>query len=164
MKRSLILGALTLCAMLWSGSGTRAQAGSGGTVGFGLGLPTLLEVRLGYQAEDFGVRAYGGSLIVTALGVDGYARLQTDWGAWRVGGGLAYLSEGFSATQWLALRALLGAELRLSQSVALTLEWRPGYPLLLSSGPGGTASAEVVRGNLVQYLLLALNLGFEFRV
>jgi hypothetical protein len=155
MKQRWILSLLVLCAMVCAGSGVRAQSFF---AGFGIGLPTLAEARLGYVEQNFGVRLYAGYFIISELGVDGYARTQTDWGAWRIGGGLAYLTEGFLDTRWLAVRALLGAELRLSDSVLLTLEWRPGFPVLLSPGYGPGSAFD----NLLQYLFLALNLGLEF--
>ncbi len=80
MKQRLILGVLVFYMILCAGSGVSAQAFS---VGFGIGLPTFAEARLGYAEEDFGVRVYGAYFIVSELGVDGYARVQTDWGAWR---------------------------------------------------------------------------------
>ncbi len=76
LKQRLLLGVLVLCAMLCAGSGGRAE---GFCVGFGFGLPTFAEVQLGYAEQDFGVSVYSGSFLITALGVDGYGRVPTDW-------------------------------------------------------------------------------------
>jgi hypothetical protein len=140
------------------GWGARAE---GFTLGLALGLPTLAEIHAGYETDAFGVRAHAGAFLITALGVDGYAIFPTDWGAWRAGAGATFIAEGFSGTSWLAARALLGAVLNLGSGVGLALEWRPGYPFLLSPGPGGSGAVEGARSSLAQYLLLSFNVGLE---
>jgi hypothetical protein len=155
MKRFAVCIALIALGLGW---GARAE---GFTVGLALGLPTLAEVHAGYETDGFGVRAHTSYLFFAALGLDGYAIFPTDWGAWRAGLSATWLTEGFMGTGWLCARALLGVALNLGSGVALALEWRPGYPFLISPGPGGPGGAEAARSSLLQYLLLSFSLAFE---
>lgn len=133
----------------------------GFTLGLALGLPTLAEIRAGHETDVFGVCVHAGSFLITALGVDAYAIFPTDWGAWRTGASATLLVEGFTGSVWVCPRALLGAVLKLGSGAVLALEWRPGYPFLLSPGPSGSGTANGVRSSLVQYLLLSFGLAFE---
>jgi hypothetical protein len=70
MKLSKILRLFVLLMVFTVGQNAWAQ---GFSIGAGLGLPSLLEVRVGYETNDFGVRSYLN--LIGLWGADIYARV-----------------------------------------------------------------------------------------
>lgn len=143
-KRWLI--AVILCAL---GFATHAHA-EGFSVGGAVGLPTLLEARVGYDAPEFGVRAYITALS-TVIGADAYAKFPLGWMTIRLGGGVF----SFSPFTELGFRALIGFVFQLEPNVFLVSELRPMFiPSLLS---GASGERGVVFG-IFSHLALAMTL------
>jgi hypothetical protein len=104
----------------------------GFSVGAGLDLPSFFEVRVGYETNDFGVRAY---LTYFGLwGADVYARIPTATPtlAFRYGAGVV-VSKAF---QEVGIRGLIGIAWTATPNTVLAFEFRPMYlPSLWSDTP-----------------------------
>ncbi len=103
----------------------------GFSVGASLDSPSVLEVRVGYEAQDFGVRAY-----LTYLGLwgaDVYASIdRTSNIAVRFGVGIVV----FKDFQDLVIRGLIAIASTVAPNTVLALEFRPMYlPSLWSDTP-----------------------------
>ena len=94
------------------------------------------------------------------MGLDAYAILPNPWGHWRAGAGVAIVNEAFSGSTFLAPHALLGTSFDFGPNLALALEWRPGFPVLISQGAGNSSRTQ---NDLLQYMLLSFGLALELR-
>jgi hypothetical protein len=119
MKRSTVYRLIVGVIVLALSDGARAE---GFSVGAGFGLPSLIEIRVGYEARDFGGRAY---VDLTSLwtGADVYAKLPVgDFGlSFRLGAGVLtdFKSVGF--------RGVIGTEWVFVPNVALVFEYRSSW-------------------------------------
>jgi hypothetical protein len=124
------------------------------SIGAALGFPTLLEARAAYEAESFGVRGYVATFSDVVLGADVYLRFTDSMGSGlRLGAG-AMLVTGNN--RLVGIRGLLGAVFAFSPNFSLALEFRPTFPLNLSSGTG--------HGFIFFFLLASVSIGFEFKL
>ncbi len=133
-----------------------AQA-EGFSMGAGFDLPSLLEVRVGYEARDFGVRAYLDVLTLWA-GVDGYAKLPLN------DSGLSFMAGAGVITDFksVGFRGVIGWEWVLAANVALVAELRPILlPSLWASDPNPLINI----GNylLQSWLLFSASFALEYR-
>ena len=154
MKRSGILKWLIGVTLLVLAQNAQAE---GFSVGAGFDLPSLVEVRVGYEARDFGVRTYL-DVLSHWVGVDGYAKLPLgDSGvSFRAGAGVItdFKSVGF--------RGVLGWEWMLAPNVALVGELRPLLvPSLWASDPNPFVN---IGNEILQiWLLLSVTIALEYR-
>lgn len=93
----------------------------GFSVGTGLDFPSLLEVRAGYETNDFGVRAY--LTLFGLFGADIYAKVPTKNlnFHFRFGAGV------FSDFRALGFRGVIGVEWMIAANTGLVFELRPMY-------------------------------------
>jgi hypothetical protein len=154
MKRSGIrrwLIGVILCAFAQS---ARAE---GFSVGAGFGLPSLIEVRVGYEARDFGVRTYL-DLVSLWAGADGYAKLPVrDSGlSLRLGAGLLtdFKSVGF--------RGVIGAEWVFVPNAALVFEYRPIF-LISSSASSSDPFVNILYAIGQAFLIFSFTVALEYR-
>ena len=127
MKHFWIKSLLIMIVLVFGHTAT-AQ---GFSVGAGLDFPSLLEVRVGYETNDFGVRAY---LSYFGLwGADIYARIaRTSNIAVRFGVGVMV----FKGFQEVGIRGLIAIASTVAPNTVLALEFRPMYlPSLWSDTP-----------------------------
>jgi hypothetical protein len=127
VKRSFIKSLLIMIVLVF-GHTTTAQ---GFSVGAGLDSPGLLEVRVVYETNDFGVRAY---LTYFGLwGTDIYARLaRTSNITLRFGVGVVV----FKDFQEVGIRGLIAIASIVAPNTVFALEFRPMYfPSVWSETP-----------------------------
>ncbi len=154
MKRSSIVRWLIGAILLALAQSARAE---GFSVGAGFDLPSLIEVRVGYEASDFGVRAYLDPLGLLA-GADIYAKAPVnDFGAsFRIGAGV------ITDFQSVGFRGVLGVEWVIVPNVALVFELRP---ILLPSLWVSSSDPLVYsfNGVLQALLLFSSSVALEYR-
>jgi hypothetical protein len=160
MKLSKILKLLVILMVFAVGQNTWAQ---GFSIGGGLGLPSLLEVRVGYETNDFGVRSYLN--LIGLWGADIYARVSVPNPnvTYRIGIGVV-----FNKDVEVGFRGLVGIAWSLTPNIVLTYELRPMYFPSLWSDTSTTnelflfnAFAKAI-GQLFSLVSMSLTLEYHF--
>ncbi len=154
MKRSSIVKWLIGVILLAFAQSARAE---GFSVGAGLDFPSVIEVRVGYEARDFGVRTYL-DLVSLWAGADVYAKLPVgDSGlSYRVGAGVLtdFKSVGF--------RGVLGAEWVFVPNVAFVFDWRPIF-LVSSSDSSSDPLVNLLYTIGRAFLIFSFTIALEYR-
>ncbi len=132
---------LWILALMWVGL-AQAQSFS---VGAAVGLWPVADLRAGYEAPEFGLRAYYD--LASSFGVDAYARL----GNARLGGGVLFFGGE------VVPRLLLGGVLEVAPNLVLALEYRPALLLGLWNSPGEERFAAVLG-------FMFFSIGLEYRI
>jgi hypothetical protein len=159
MKRSTVYRLIVGVIVLALSDGARAE---GFSVGGSLGLPLILEIRVGYEADDFGVRAYVAPpiLLKTVVGADAYAKFPMNEYGLKLRVGAGALTDFLS----VAFRGVVGFEVPIGPNVFAFYEWRPIVVPSLWFGPSSTNVLDEAAIRLARvFTLLSFSLGLEYR-
>lgn len=131
--------------------GLGSAKAEGFSIGGAVGLPTLVDARVVYEEDSFGIR--GHATLLGFLGLDVYMRLgdPTRWG-YRLGVGL--WDFWATSTPFLGWRGLLGVVYTLSPQIAVAFEVRPMFQF--------DSSKSISEAALSLYLSM-VNIGLEFK-
>jgi hypothetical protein len=154
MQLSKILRVFVLMVVCSIGQSAWAQ---GFSVGVGLDFPTLIEVRVGYETNDFGVRSYLG--LAGLLGADIYAKgaFGNSDRSFRLGVGI------FTDLKGIAYRGLIGITWSISPNVVFSYEWRPMYiPSLWTDTPNSNAFINVGNALVRAFTLFSMTVSLEY--
>jgi hypothetical protein len=154
MQLSKILRLFVALMVFAVGQNAWAQ---GFSIGVGVDLPTFVEVRVGYETNDFGVRTYLG--LAGLLGADIYAKgaLGSSDRGFRLGVGI------FTDLSGIAFRGVIGTTWAISPNVVLSYEWRPMYIPSLWADTSGSNPLVTIGYTLARaFTLFSMTFSLEY--